>query len=204
MMRLFIGLGIPARAPLCRVIDKLCGMGPTVRPVRATHLHITLRFLGDMSQNHLDPIADAIDSAVHDGLALGWLMPFDLDLSCLGTFPDCSDSPRVLFARSHDSDPLQRLSQALDAEVDALGLPISTRDHPFNPHVTLARFSRTRRLNRSSRDTLRTIIAESQAGTGLGSVRIKAVKLIESRPGTHGPTYITRHTRALKNTRVDT
>lgn len=197
-MRLFIGLGIPARAPLCRVIDRLSDMGPSVRPVRATHLHITLRFLGDVSPDHLDPIAGAIDSAVEAGLSHGWLGPFDLHLSRLGTFPDRAAAPRVLFACSGDEGLLRRLSQALDAELDALGPAIPPRDHPFNPHVTLARFSRTRRPNRRVRDTLSTMIAEAEVGPGLGSVRIKAVKLIQTRPGTHGPAYTTRHTRALK------
>ena len=203
-MRLFIGLGIPARAPLCRVIDRLSGMGPSVRPVRATHLHITLRFLGDVTPDHLDPIIGAIDNAMHVGLSHGWLMPFDLHLPCLGTFPDRAAAPRVLFAHLGDAGPLRKLSQALDAELDDLEPPIPPRDHPFNPHVTLARLSRTRRPNRQVRDTLRTIIAESKAGPELGSVRIKAVKLIESRPGTHGPAYTTRHTCALKTSPADT
>ncbi len=201
-MRLFIGLGIPARAPLCRVIDGLTGMGPSVRPVRATHLHITLRFLGDVAPEHLETVAGAIDSAVTIGLADGWLGPFDLHLARLDTFPPSGGAPPwVLFASLGDQDVLGKLSQAIDTELDALEALVPPRDHPFNPHVTLARFRRNRPPSRRVRDTLNAVIAESNAGPGLGSVRVKAVKLIESRPGAHGPVYTVRHTRTLKPTR---
>jgi RNA 2',3'-cyclic 3'-phosphodiesterase len=202
MLRLFIGLDVPLLAPLGRAIDQLAHMGPSVRPVRPDALHITLRFLGDVDPQCLDPLAGVIDSAVQEGLADGWLMPFDLVLTHIGTFPKQQDgepvvTPRVVFAEPSDPGPLPRLTDLLDTRIDALGLPIPPRDLPMHAHITLARIKRRRSLNPRLAHAITQLINDSP-GVGLGSIRVKAVKLIESRPGAHGPDYIARHTSGLR------
>ena len=180
-------------APLCRQLDKLSKMGPSVRPVRTDGLHITLRFLNEVDSAHIDALAGAMDVAVAEGQQGGWLVPFDLHLTHVGTFPqDRNAPPRIVFAAPDEPGPLPQLSDLIDARLDALNLPIPPRDKPMHPHITLARVKRRRRPDRRVMEGITHLIAEAKK-TGLGSARIKAVKLIESRLGAQGPDYSARH-----------
>lgn len=203
MARLFIGLDVPILASFGRLLEQLSRMGPSVRPVRPDALHITLRFLGEVDPQHIQTLAGAIDSAVGEGLDGGWLAPFDLVLTHVGTFPVRQAgqkilSPRVVFAGTNDPGPLPRLSDTLDEHINALGLPVADRDKPMHAHVTLARVKRRRSPDRRVIDAITQMIAEAR-DDGLGSMRIKAVKLIESRQGAQGSEYIARHTCAFKH-----
>lgn len=193
MLRLFIGVDVPRLAPLCRLIDRLGRMGSSVRPARPDAMHITLRFLGDTDPRHVNAIVQAMDAAVRGAVATGWLSPFNLALTQVGTFPAQPGAPpRVVFAAPDDAGPLPGLSDAIDARIDALGLPIPSRDQPFHPHVTLARIKRRRSPDRRATAGINQLITDTR-GTPLGAVRIKNIKLIESRPGTHGQDYLARH-----------
>jgi 2'-5' RNA ligase len=202
MPRLFIGLDVPILAPLSRLIDELARLGSSVRPVRPDALHITLRFLGEVEAEHADAVSNAIDAAVAEGIHAGWLGPFDLELTHAGTFPGAEPGqgvgpPRVVFAAPDDPGPLPRLSALLDGHIDALGLPIPPRDLPLDTHITLARVKRRRTPVRRVNESIAQLVAEAH-GAGLGSMRVKAVKLIESRLGAAGPDYTARHTCRLR------
>jgi 2'-5' RNA ligase len=198
MLRLFIGVDVPRLAPLCRLIDRLGRMGPSVRPVRPDAMHITLRFLGDTDPRHVNALCHAMDVAVREAVDVGWLSPFDLLLTSVGTFPGKPGSPpRVVFAAPDDAGPLHGLSDAIDTRIDTLGLPIPGRDQPFHPHVTLARIKRRRSPDRRATAGINQLITDTD-DAGLGSMRIKQVKLIESRPGPQGQEYFARHTSPFK------
>ncbi|MEZ6193568.1 MAG: RNA 2',3'-cyclic phosphodiesterase [Phycisphaerales bacterium] len=193
MLRLFIGVDVPPLASLCRPIDRLGRMGSSVRPVRPDAMHITLRFLGETDPRHIDPICHAMDAAVREAVDAGWLSPFDLLLTHIGTFPVKPDpTPRVVFAAPADPGPLTKLSDAIDEQLDMLGLPIAERDNPFHAHATLARIKRRRTPDRRVSADLPRLIEEARR-TRLGKAPLKAVKLVESRIGPHGPDYTARH-----------
>ncbi len=198
MPRVFIGVDVPMLAPLRRLIEELSHIGPSVRPVRTDGLHLTLRFLGDVEPSATTQLAEALDAAVGEGREAGWLMPFDLHLTRLDAFPHHnSRHPRVVFAASDDPGPLPRLSELIDAKLDASDLDITPRDHPMHAHVTLARVKHRRRPDRRAVAGIADLFKQTQ-GTSLGTARIKAVKLIESRLGAQGPDYKALHVSTFK------
>ncbi len=198
MARLFIGLDVPLLAPLVKRIDQLSNMGPSVRPVRPDAMHITLRFLDEVDNENIDQLCAAIDSAVDDARNEGWLSVFDLKLTHVGTFPELhpvktNQQPRVVFAAPSELGCLPKITQRLDECIDSIELPIPKRDKPFTVHITLARVKRRRSPDRRVIESIRQMIDDSH-DIGLGSIKVKTIKLIESRLTPQGPDYKTRHT----------
>jgi 2'-5' RNA ligase len=95
--------------------------------------HLTVKFLGDASQEALEGFGRAIETAA------GGLSGGDLKSSGPVVFPP-SGPPRVLglgFAPSPGLDALRAVAEAAEGAARRLGLP--REDRPYHPHVTLAR-----------------------------------------------------------------
>ncbi|MBI5691670.1 MAG: RNA 2',3'-cyclic phosphodiesterase [Verrucomicrobia bacterium] len=125
--RLFVALPLPdsIRDLLSQLAEPLPGVSWT----RPTQLHLTLRFLGDVSAACLDDLVAR--------LAAVRVAPFVLPLEGLGTFPP-NRPPRVAWLGVGAGHPrLFQLRQRLDDALLASGLPLDVRT--FHPHVTLAR-----------------------------------------------------------------
>lgn len=146
--------------------------GWDVRWVPAPNLHFTLRFLGDIDQGLIEPVAEAVRAVAR---ATPTLL---VGVGGLGSFPD-RDAPRVLYAdvsRGHEG--LAGLAGQLEAALEALGFPRATR--PFVGHMTLGRV-------RSSRGGL-AAITPPVADCGVGTVA--AVTLYRSDLFARGAEYI--------------
>lgn len=126
-LRLFIALTLPGpvRAALAALAQPLPGVNWT----RPEQLHVTLRFLGDVPGERIEPMMTR--------LATVQVEPFILPIEDVGTFPP-NRPPRVLWIGVGAGHPrLFQLRQRIDDAVLASGLPLDVRT--FHPHVTLAR-----------------------------------------------------------------
>lgn len=186
MPRLFVALEAPPLKPLCEVLDALAPLRPAVKPVHRDRLHLTLRFLGEVPEDHVAAVAGAVEAAA------GGAGPVELRLAGLGTFPrGRPERARVLFAEAADPAPLRRLADAADAALAALDPPAPARDKPFAAHLTLARIKRQRRPPRRVTETLTGLLHDT-ADAPLGAVKLKHVYLIESTLTPNGPLYRAR------------
>lgn len=125
--RLFIALALPApvRAALAAIATPLPGVSWTP----PENLHLTLRFVGEISADQTD--------AMLTRLARVRVEPFILPVSGVGSFPP-NRSARVLWAGVGKGHPrLFQLRQRLDDALLAAGLQLDIRN--FHPHATLAR-----------------------------------------------------------------
>ena len=101
------------------------------RWVRVDGLHLTLRFLGATPDERQPALAGAIAAAAK-GVA-----PFRVVLSGGGAFPN-PYRPRVLWIGiGEGEEQLADLVHRLDDQLAPLGWP--PQEHPFAPHLTLAR-----------------------------------------------------------------
>jgi len=126
MLRLFVGLELPED-----IRHALAGLGggvPGADWVPAENLHLTLRFIGDITE------ADAEDA--HDALLRVRAPAFDLALAGVGHFAT-GDELRVLWAGVAKSPELQQLQRNIDSALTRMGFPPEERR--WRPHVTLAR-----------------------------------------------------------------
>jgi RNA 2',3'-cyclic 3'-phosphodiesterase len=122
-MRLFVALTPPP--DVRRALSALRGSVDGARWLREGALHVTLRFLGEVSE--VQPVMDALAGIVSP--------PIDVELITRAAFPD-RQKARVLVVRGDAAPSLAALQQQVDAAMQ----PFTTPEHrPFNPHVTLAR-----------------------------------------------------------------
>lgn len=126
MPRLFVAVKIPQ--PIQDQLRKLYTPIPTARWVDFGSIHITLKFIGEVS----DPQVAGIKTALHTFNT----QAFDLFIEGVGTFPK-RKPPRVLWVGLHHQPKLLTLQAKVESALGALGFP--PEDRPFSPHLTLAR-----------------------------------------------------------------
>jgi len=103
------------------------------RSVPPQQLHLTLRFLGDVTETQLPRIDEALRQIAYPC--------FPLRIAGLGVFPN-PKHPRVLWLGSGQNDALCELQSRIEAAVQSAGFPPESR--AFTPHFTLARFKFSR------------------------------------------------------------
>jgi RNA 2',3'-cyclic 3'-phosphodiesterase len=126
MLRLFVGLALPPD-----VAARLAGLAtnlPGARWVEPENLHITLRFIGEVSD------ADAED--LHHELARLEAKPLTYDIAGMDTFGQ-GRKAHALFAGVTLTPELELLQTRVEAAVVRAGQPRESRK--FKPHVTIAR-----------------------------------------------------------------
>jgi 2'-5' RNA ligase len=135
-MRLFVALEIPAavRDNLAAQIKELRDLSAQVadkRPrwVRPENLHVTLKFIGEVSPAKLEGIRGVL-AAIHS------VAPVDLQFRGLGFFPN-EQHPRVLWAGIAATPNLPSLAADIDSALEKQG--VAREERTFTPHLTLAR-----------------------------------------------------------------
>jgi 2'-5' RNA ligase len=106
----------------------------SVKWVKENHLHLTLRFLGNIEPSQLELL-------IQDLSGLEELPSFQLSFSDLIAFPQ--QKPRVIGMGIQESVPLDNLVHCISQNLDELGLDSENRI--FLPHITLGRIAKPRR-----------------------------------------------------------
>lgn len=177
VIRAFIALDLSNEIyqRLERVIDDLQSQlnGVPVRWVPIDNIHLTLKFLGNVSVANLEVLKKLlkVEAVSHE--------PFEISVGDLGAFPSAR-RPRVIWTGVQAPPNLNLLQRGIEAETARLGY--APEERPFSPHLTLGRVSR----NANSQD-IRQIseVLEKQKVGYLGAARIQSVHLFRSdlKPG---------------------
>lgn len=127
-----IELSDEVKAGLRKLQGELKSPGDTfVKWVAPDSIHLTLKFLGNISQQKVGQIVRVMEQAA-EGMS-----PFRLVVSEVGAFPNLRQ-PRVLWVGiSGEIEKLLVLQQRIDDGLVPLGFAKEAR--PFTPHLTLAR-----------------------------------------------------------------
>ncbi|WP_413308164.1 RNA 2',3'-cyclic phosphodiesterase [Bacillus sp. 1P10SD] len=111
-------------------IEKIKAVIPFSRWVHFQDLHITLAFLGAASPKKVEIAVSNVREALNTA------KPFPLKINRLGFFGS-SQSPRVFWADTEESNDLNLLRNKVFSACEEAGFELETR--PFRPHITLAR-----------------------------------------------------------------
>lgn len=159
----------------------LCDGVAGARWVRREQLHLTLRFLGHVS--------DEAASDVQARLRAISAPRFGLALRGVGVFPEAQarKPPRVLWAGIVPKEPMASVKAAID---QALGPDEESERRGFSPHLTLARFS-----ERPGADL--TAYLAKHADLRSAPFAVQALRLYESQLRRTGAIYTIRETYPL-------
>lgn len=137
--------------------------GVPVRWVSADNIHLTLKFLGNVSTTNLEMLKEIMGKVVSNHHEC------DISVGGIGAFPK-PHNPRVIWVGMEVPQELVSLQHNIEIETARLGY---SREHrPFSAHLTFGRVSR----NASSQD-VRAIaeILDSYKVGFLGATRITSV-----------------------------
>jgi 2'-5' RNA ligase len=178
MIRSFLAFDINSEQVLQRFEEtqiKLTQTGADLKPVAPQNIHITMRFLGDITPSMTDKVHDAMKQVVFSA--------FDCNIHGLGVFPDLRH-PRVVWAGiKKGADELRSVLGQLEPNLIRLGFRPDNKG--FSPHLTLARVRSGR-----NKAELATCIKEL-VDYDFGIVRADCFRLKKSVLTPKGPIYST-------------
>lgn len=135
-MRTFIAINLDQeiKRALSQFITELNACSPErkgIRWVRPEGMHLTLKFLGEISEEKVPPIESALKEISEK------YGPFPLRVKGTGYFPPKSKTPRVLWVAIEEVEDLKRLQSDMEQAMEDLGFMRERRT--FHPHLTLGR-----------------------------------------------------------------
>lgn len=188
-IRSFIAIDISpeVRNSMDEFIRELRKTNSDVKWVRVEGVHLTLKFLGNISQDKVGGIRDAITRA-----AVG-IGPIEVKVEGAGAFPNLR-KPRVFWAGVVEpSGVLQSLAVRLDDELKPLGFEPEERE--FRPHLTLGRAK-----DRGQVDSAKDLISQ-ESKRAFGSFTAAAVNLMKSELRSGGAVYTKLESVPLKSSK---
>jgi len=163
------------RNRLAKAQALLIQTGADIKLVETENIHVTLRFLGDISTSLVEKIFSEMKKAEFG--------PFNVHIKGLGVFPDLH-YPRVVWAGMTDgADQLRSIFGQLEPKLRALGFAPDSKG--FSPHLTIARVRSGR-----NKAQLAEFITEN-ADCEFGEIRAECIRLKKSVLSPRGPTYST-------------
>lgn len=138
-MRLFTAIELPeAERRRLASLRSLGREADSFTPVREQSLHLTLKFLGEVADDQLPAICDALRQIEPTG-------PMDLRVAGVTFFPERGPVRVFVAGVVGDVERLNQLFARIELALQPLGFAPERRR--FNPHVTLARVRHGRRVS---------------------------------------------------------
>ena len=174
-MRAFIAIDLPEaiHAALKRQQQEFRSACRDARWTRPEGIHLTLKFLGEISDAQVREVTDAL-------AALGAFEPFPVEVKGFGFFPN-GRRPRVFWVGVEAPPALGELARRVETAVEKLGFAPEQR--AFAAHLTLARFPAPR-----PQPALEALL-EQRAGAELGRFEASEFFLFESKLSPQGAQY---------------
>jgi len=160
---------------LASVQKLLAQTGADLKLVEPQNIHITIRFLGDVTPNTVEKIFEEMKKIQ--------FTPFNVQINSLGAFPDLR-YPRVVWAGiTEGADQLKNVFNQLEPRLRSLGFAPDSKG--FSPHLTIARV-RTG-INKAQ---LAEFVAKN-VNYDFGSIKAECLRLKRSDLTPRGPIYST-------------
>ena len=190
LLRAFIAVEIPfgVRETIGKAIAPLQkgAVASAVRWVPTENMHLTLKFLGDVSPANVEMLCQMLHAEAD------LFRCFELRLSGLGSFPNLR-RPRVLYIGIQAPATLEALQRGIDSASRRLGY--ESEERGFSPHLTIGRLKQS--ANATEQQAIRRALEETRIDS-LGTARVDSVHLYKSDLKPTGSMYTRLYSAPLK------
>ncbi len=180
-IRSFIAVELPAELKqfLAQLQARLkADNQPHIKWVNPDGIHLTLKFLGNVSPAMIDPITRVMTDAAQK------TTPIKLDVQQLGAFPNLKRAQVVWLGLGGEVDKIKQLHQLLETNLARLGF--TTEQRSFKPHLTLARLGNE--ISAEQRQRFGELIADTGIKTDI-VIKVNSISLIKSQLTREGAIY---------------
>ncbi|GAB4422710.1 MAG: RNA 2',3'-cyclic phosphodiesterase [Anaerolineales bacterium] len=187
-LRTFIALDIPAHTQTqitkqTATLQRLSG----VRWIPTGNLHLTLKFLGDVTPAKIDTVAQSLSDLA------ARVQVFEIHITGLGTFPNIRN-PRIIWIGIQAPQTLQTLHRGLETATTKLGFPPEKRS--FNPHLTIGRVKR--HISPEEVKNLQAALSNTDIGQ-IETISVNALHIYKSDLKPTGAVYTKLYSTPLSN-----
>jgi len=127
-MRTFVAIEVSDQNVLNSIHQVQSELNIKAKPVELHNMHFTVQFLGEVSEEMIGKISDALNSIEFSA--------FSISFASIGVFPK-PNFPRVIWIGTNDGvNELEKLVEMIRSKLSHLGF---SPDKKFKPHVTIFR-----------------------------------------------------------------
>lgn len=176
MIRSFIAFDIDDATVLenlAKVQEMISRTGADLRLVKPENVHITLRFLGDITVTMIDKIYSEMEQVYFE--------PFQIKIKGVGAFPNLRRISIIWAGIRQGNNELRAIFNQLEPRLLKLGFKQDYKG--FNPHLTIARV----RTGKNKELLVKEL--NSLADYEFGTVTAKCLRLKKSVLTPQGPIY---------------
>ena len=189
LLRAFIAVELPLdiRKTVCAATSKLQNeVAGLVRWVPIENMHLTLKFLGDVSPSNIDLLSGMLRAETD------LFHCFELRLIGLGSFPSLK-RPRVIYIGIQAPAVLESLQRGIESASHRLGY--ESEERGFSPHLTIGRVKQNATV--TEQQMIRRALEETKIDS-LGTARVDSVELFKSDLKPTGSVYTRLFSAPLK------
>ena len=169
-MRIFVAIEVSDKDVLNSIHKIQTELNIKAKPVELHNMHFTVQFLGEVSEEMVGKISDALNSIEFSS--------FSISFASIGVFPK-PNSPRVIWIGTDDGiNELEKLAEMIRSKMSHLGF---SPDKKFKPHVTIFRV-KNKIEDLSSK-------LEKFSSCSFGKQLVSEIKLKKSELTSTGPIY---------------
>ena len=169
-MRMFVAIEVSSKDVLNSIHKIQTELNIKAKSVELHNMHFTVQFLGEVSEEMIGKISDALNSIEFSA--------FSITFASIGVFPK-PNSPRVIWIGVTDGiNELEKLAEMIRSKLSYIGF---SPDKKFKPHVTIFRV-KNKIEDLSSK-------LEKFSSYSFGKQLISEIKLKKSELTPNGPIY---------------
>ncbi len=189
LLRAFIAVELPfeIRQTVCTATSTMRNeIGALVRWVPIENMHLTLKFLGDVSPSNVELLSQMLRAEME------LFNCFDLHLNGLGSFPNLK-RPRVLYIGIQAPAALETLQRGIESGSSRLGY--GSEERGFSPHLTIGRVKQN--VTSTEQQAIRFALENTKIDS-LGTARVNSVELFKSDLKPTGSVYTRLYSASLR------
>ena len=177
-VRSFISIDLEDQQILSRIapiLSSLQSLGGDLKPVERENIHLTLKFLGNVSTPRLSEVKSSLQHVIYSA--------FTAEIRGVGAFPNLNHMNVIWVGVNEGWSQVERIYEQVEKQLSSLGFRRESR--PFSPHITIARV-RSGRNRDEIANFLRRLGDES-----FGTFSVNGIRLKQSILSSSGPKYST-------------